>query len=291
MDMETRSKQEPHVSRGDIARALRAVGVRQGDTAFAHSSLSAFGYVEGGADAVIDALLDALGPSGTLVLPTFTWGPFHKLDSGVFDVANTPCETGRIPETFRKRPGVVRSAHVCHSVAAWGPKARFALGEDFRSFGPGSVFDRLHQLDSWYLLLGVGFNSCTALHMVEEYEQVPYRRYRDFKKFRVVLPDGRTVPSSCVEFLKVEGYRNDFSKAEPLFFKEGLLKTCQAGKARIVNARLRDIFRVARKEVGQDPGYLLAPESQKRLRNELLPFIKPPPLAEDPNRFYRCVEK
>ena len=106
------------VTQGDILRGREELGIRPGDVVYAHSSLSAFGYVDGGADAVVDALLAAAGPEGTVALPAFTWERNHAKAVVVFDVANDPSEAGRITEVFRRRPSAVRNEHVCHSTAA-----------------------------------------------------------------------------------------------------------------------------------------------------------------------------
>ncbi len=246
-----------HVTKDEIRAGLAAVGLRPGDVVLVHSSLSSFGHVEGGADAVIDALLEAVGERGTVVVPTFTWRAFHDKPVVVFDVANTPCETGLIPETFRRRPGVLRSRHVCHSVAALGPHAAEVMGDGIHPFGPGSSFDRLLRLDSWNLLLGVSFGVCTALHAVEEFRQVPYRYYRDFRGSKVILPDGTVEPSEAVEFLRRSGYENDLEKAGRLFEEAGILRTARVGEASITNARMRDIFRVASERLERDPYFLV----------------------------------
>ncbi len=242
----------PTVTQADLAAGLRAVGLAAGDTVLVHSSLSAFGHVVGGADAVLDALLAVLGPGGTLVLPTFTWGAFHQADEALFDVLATPCETGRVPETFRRRPGVLRGEHLCHSMAACGPHALAALGDGVRSFGDGSPFDVLYQLDAWNLLLGVTFQSCTALHAAEERCQVPYRAYRDYPRAQVRRADGSLVPSPAVEFLRQDGSSNDFAKLEAHFDAEGLLRTTQVGNARVINARVRAIIDSACRLLGED---------------------------------------
>ena len=246
----------PIVRQPDLEQALRAVGLAAGDVVLAHSSLSAFGWVEGGADTVLDALLSVLGPQGTLVLPTFTWGAYHNDDERLFDVAETPCETGRIPETFRRRPGVVRGEHRCHSMAACGPHAAEALGDGVRSFGEGSPFDALYRLDAWNLLLGVTFQSCTALHAAEEREQVPYRAYRSYPRAQVRLADGSVVPSRAVEFLRQDGSGNDFAKVEDLFAAEGLLRCANVGRGRIINARTREVIDRARRMLREDVGAL-----------------------------------
>ena len=252
-DSETRST----VTRSDIVRGLREVGLATSNTVFAHSSLSAFGFVKGGADAVIDALLEAVGPTGTLALPTFTWGPFHDKEGVVFDVANTPCETGKIPETFRKRAGVVRGTHICHSVAAVGPHALEVIGDGGSSFGKGSSFEALMRLDAWNLFLGVTFTSCTALHMVEEVFEVPYRYYRTYPKSRVILPDGTEEPSRSTEFLRKEGFRNDFAKMERIFEDAGVVRKATVGEATIRSIRIRDVLEVARPHMVRDRGFLL----------------------------------
>jgi len=67
---------KPVVRRQMIGDGLRALGLGAGDLVVVHSSLSSFGWVDGGADAVIDALLAAVAPGGTVVMPTLTFGPY-----------------------------------------------------------------------------------------------------------------------------------------------------------------------------------------------------------------------
>ena len=234
------------VNKEVIQRGLEEVGLSAGDVVLVHSSLSAFGYVESGADTVIEALLETIGPEGTVVVPTFTWGPFHAAEKVVLDLVNTPVkdEVGIIPETFRKRPEAKRSTHICHSVAAIGPRRDEVMGEGIRSFGKGSTFHQLYKLNAWYLFLGATFGSCTALHAVEEYMQVPYRRHRDFKGSKVILADGSEIPSQSVEYLSLPdgGYRNDFAKMKDIYAGHGVLNTTRIGEAEVMNIRIRDLF-------------------------------------------------
>ena len=264
-------KSKQYVTKNDLKKGLRKVGLREGDIVFVHSSLSSFGYVENGADTVIDALLETVGSSGTVVMPAFTWTLYHDKVGVVFDVANTPVknEVGLIPEVFRKRKGVMRSIHICHSVTAMGPHAKDVMGDGVRSFGEGSTFHQLYKLDSWYLLLGVDFSVCTALHMVEEFMQVPYRYYRDFRHSKVILPDGRIIPCKSVEFLRKKGYYNDFVKMGAIFDQAGILRTTFIGNAKIINVKIRDIFDVTKRYMEKDIGFLLTPESRRRLKQEM----------------------
>jgi aminoglycoside 3-N-acetyltransferase len=167
------------VSRGDLVRDLRAVGVHLGQFVFVHSSLSSLGWVEGGADTVIDAFLEVLGPEGTLAMPTLVQRPTSVEERfRLWDPAHTPSDVGRITETLRLRPGARRSNHPTHSVAALGARGE-ALTEGHelaaprpspwgdRAFGGGSPWERLAQWHALYVLLGVEFDVCTLFHYVQ----------------------------------------------------------------------------------------------------------------------------
>ncbi len=255
------SERGPVVTQADILAGLRRVGLAAGDVVFVHSSLSAFGWVEGGPDAAIDALLEAVGPTGTVAMPAFTWNRYHDLTEPiVFDVQHESVkdEVGIIPEVFRQRPGVLRSGHICHSVAAIGPHAQALMGDGVKGFGKGSVFDQLEKLDAWYLFLGAPMESCTALHHVEDLMQVPYRYYRDYKGSVVVWPDGTREPSRAVEFLRHPGVRVDLGKMEAVFAEHGVLRTTMVGRGRIINLRIRELIRIAVQCLEKDINFLVA---------------------------------
>ena len=253
-------EERPTITKPDIVAGLHRLGVSSGDVVFAHSSLSAFGWVAGGADAVIDALLDSVGTEGTVVLPAFTWRKYHAItEPVVFDLASESVkeEVGIIPETFRQRPGALRSMHLCHSVSAIGSRAPDVMGDGVKSFGAGSTFHQLEMLDAWYLFLGAPMSTCTALHHVEDLMQVPYRYYRNFQGSVVVLPDGVRQPCRSVEFLPMPGTRQDFLKMEPVFAKHGALRMTVVGSAKVMNLCMRDLVRVGIQCLEQDIEFLL----------------------------------
>jgi len=152
------------LSAAQIARDLRALGVAPGGTLMVHSSLSALGWVDGGAPTVIRALLAALGPEGTLVMPAFRDGVFleglrdaapeealaRAQAEPVVDPASAPTNLGAIPEAFRRWPGVLRSAHPYMSVCALGPRAQWIVAPHALAWstGPGSPFARLVETDA-----------------------------------------------------------------------------------------------------------------------------------------------
>ena len=163
----------PIITRKAIVRTLTKLGVRPGDILLAHSSLTRFGYVAGGPDAVIDAFLDVLGPKGTLVMPSFS---FTRKGTEPFDRTNSPACTGLISETFRRRPDVLRSAHPSHSLCARGPLARDILRNHTHRRGVlahASPFGRLYDRNAWVLMFAPpGAN--TIMHMGEYLAGIPH---------------------------------------------------------------------------------------------------------------------
>lgn len=119
----------------DVSAVLRRLGLRRGDVVMAHTSLSDFGYIEGGAETVIDCLLDAVGPSGTLAMPahSLSW-----IGNAPYDPMRSPSLVGAVTSVFLKRKGVIRSAHPTHSVAVCGPLARALVAGHTAAVAPQS---------------------------------------------------------------------------------------------------------------------------------------------------------
>ena len=169
-----------------LQKDLATIGVAHGMTLLVHSSLSSIGWVVGGAPTVVRALLSVLGESGTLVMPAATphgtdpstwssprlpeaWLADVREHLPVFDARTTPTTMGTICESFRTWPDTLRSDHPVESVCARGVAASAIVGEHPLAFseGPGGPFEKLYNLNCQVLLLGVGFNRCTALHFAE----------------------------------------------------------------------------------------------------------------------------
>jgi len=187
----------PPVTRSELAAALRQAGVRPAGILMVHTRMSAIGWVVGGADTVVQALLDAIGAGGTLVVYTAwehdafhiaEWPEARRLaylrEPPVFDPALSESmhDVGRIPERIRTWPGARRSSHPLASVVALGPDAAW-LVRDHRledGYGPTSPLARIVDRRGQVLLLGAPLETLTILHHAEAIAPLPRKRYVRF---------------------------------------------------------------------------------------------------------------
>jgi len=166
-----------HIAIGEVAAQLRALGERQGGVLLVHSSFRAVRPVENGPLSLIEALRAALGPGGTLVMPAWTGNDDEPIDPEATPAA---ADLGVVPETFRRLPGVVRSNHPI-AFAASGPAAAW-INADPLPLPPHiaeSPVGRVHECDGQLLLLGVGHEADTTLHLAEVLARVPYTYHRE----------------------------------------------------------------------------------------------------------------
>jgi len=160
----------------DLTAAFRAVGLTEGTTVLVHSALRKLGPVEGRADGVIDALLAAVGESGTVAVPTHSYSTVHG-SQPVFHQTLTPSIVGTLTNVFRKRPEAVRSLHPTHSVAAIGARAAEFVADHEKDDTPCSLRSPYGKLITWggkVLIIGRGLECCTFFHSCEEQAEVPW---------------------------------------------------------------------------------------------------------------------
>ena len=152
------------------------------------------GYVCGGAQAVIEALIDVVGNDGTIMMPSQSWKNLDPEDGvhwdadendwqiirdnwPAYDKNITPTNTmGAVAEMFRQWPGCLRSDHPARSVCAYGKHAEYLTKDHDISniFGEGSPIARLYELDGKVLLLGVGYDKNTSLHLADSRAEYRY---------------------------------------------------------------------------------------------------------------------
>ncbi|MFK4804649.1 aminoglycoside N(3)-acetyltransferase [Microbacterium sp. ZW CA_36] len=183
---------EPHTL-ASIAQDLRSLGLSEGDTLLLHGSQRSLGFVVGGTQTVVQAILDVLGPTGTCVVPTQTsdntepsawlhppvpreWWPVIRESTPGFDPARTPSRwMGVIAEAVRTWPGAVRSNHPQCSFAALGYRANEIVAEHRLddALGESSPLGAIYRLGGKVMLLGCGYDSNTSLHLAEYRQKQP----------------------------------------------------------------------------------------------------------------------
>lgn len=245
-----RPAQPGEPNEAELADQLRALGVEAGGVLVVHTAFRAVRPVRGGPLGLIAALQAALGPEGTLVMPSWTGD-----DDAPFDPRTTPAaaDLGIVAELFRRLPGTRRSDHP-FAFAAAGPQASRIVAGPLPSSpqAPGSPIDRVRALDGQVLLLGVGHDADTTLHLAELLAGVPYR----VPKHCTILRDGRP--------LRIDYGENDhccarFALADGWLRAAGLQAEGWVGRAHARLARARDIVAEALPRLQRDPLLFLHP--------------------------------
>ena len=243
------SETETPATVASLKADLRALGVTPGMVVFVHSSLSAMGWVCGGPVAVILALQEALGPDGTLVMPTHTsdltepsrwenppvpesWWPVIRESMPAFDPDLTPTRAmGVIPETFRKQAGVLRSDHPHVSVCARGPRAQEITADHSLANGLGedSPLGRLYDLHAHVLLLGVGHERNTSMHLAE---------YRADYATKRTIEDGAPAAAGWVAFSEFETDSSDFDRVGEDYLQSEAGHAVRRGRVGLADSQL-----------------------------------------------------
>lgn len=244
------------VTKEDLCWALQEIGLREGDIAMVYSSLSRLGHVAGGADTVIDAFLEVLGPNGTLAMPTFAiigGGQAYLSANPLFDPQTTPSTVGKLTELFRQRPGARRSIHPTHSIAAMGPQAEYlTTGHEMAStpFGTETPFEKLLKVNAWMVCLGIDIHVLTLYHTFEDLaESFPFDPYiTDTIKARVIDHAGQEkVVVTRVHDPKKASYRIDQHKGvrdvvRQFYQARGILSEVRVGDGTIYALRAQDLW-------------------------------------------------
>lgn len=249
------------VTRERLVHDLRALFPGAIELLALHSSLSSLGQVHGGATTVVDALLRVLGPSGTLLVPAFTYS-FSSIGKWPpFDYEKTPSLVGSITEAVRLHPQAVRSFHPTHSVAVIGPRALHLTRGHLAStpLGAGSPFHRLAAWGGEVMLMGCDHRSNSLLHVAEAlagvpYGKVPFSEGQDFET-AVVYRGGRPVVE--LKLYEVPGCSRGFHKAEPVLREAGVIREGQVGQAQVQVFSAKALLDVMVARLKKDPALLL----------------------------------
>jgi len=196
--------------------------------------MKAIGEVENGAEEVIDAFLEYIN-DGLLIFPTHSWDRINK-DSDIYDPITEPSCVGILSNLFLKRPGVIRSFHPTHSVAALGEMAaNYVQGEE-RWDTPCSrkgCWGKLYDLKAKILFVGCSLQKNTIIHGVEEWSNIPERLSENPISLKIKIPGGKLIDRTLhTHYNPLGDISENYDKIE-----EALLKTRIATIGRIGDAK------------------------------------------------------
>ena len=240
-----------------ITADLHSLGVRRGGTLMVHSSLSSLGFVVGGAETVIRASLAAIGPEGTLVMPSHSWERSGNGDF-TFDLRTTPSCVGTISEVFRTMPGVSRSLHPTHSVAATGAQAEFLTqGHELASTpcGDGTPYSKLIEAQCQILFLGTTLDQNTIFHSLEAFAQARYLMRTEEEAFTITDADGQT---RIMRFRRHErGPDRRFAATQDVLEARGILRKGRVAASASLLVESAPMAELILDLLREDPRYLL----------------------------------
>lgn len=207
------------IDRAALVHDLRRAGVTEGDVIFVHSALSRIGDVEGGAETVVDALMETVGVAGTIVMPAFTSAEDFILESkrgAILDLRTSASRTGKITEALRQRPNVYRSSHPFSSCIAWGHYAEYITADhaaDARIWHERSPLARVLELQGTIVGLGTDVGTVTLYHCAEDlWGSFPFRTYGEKFIARYIDSTG-TLVARCV--LRYDPHVSQFRIDQP----------------------------------------------------------------------------
>lgn len=255
------------ITKDEIMAAFSEIGLHKGQTLMVHTSLSSIGYVCGGAQTVIEALTETVGPEGTIMMPTQSWKNLDPEDGvhwtvseehwqiirdnwPAYDKNITPTNTmGAVAEMFRSWPGALRSDHPARSVAAWGKNAEYLTKDHDLSniFGEGSPIGKLYELDGDVLLIGVDYDKNTSIHLADV--RATYPGKHNCVEHSAVMEDGKRV-WKAYETLFVDG--EDFVDIGAAFEQETAVNKCILGNAQLRLMSQRKLVDFATKWITQN---------------------------------------
>lgn len=233
-----------------VIAQLHDIGVEHGDVLLVHASFRAVRPIVGGPAGLIEALSEAIGPQGTLVMPSWTGDDDRPFDPKA-DPANP--DLGVVPDIFWRLPGVLRSDHP-FAYAARGPIAHRILadGLPLPPMCPESPAGRVLECDGRILLLGVDHDANSSLHLCELLADVPYRT----PKHITVLRDGRP---QRIDYAENDHCCQRFNEAGDWLKERGLQRAGPVGDAPSKLMRSRDLVDIVVPRLQREPFAFLHP--------------------------------
>lgn len=243
--------------RVQLAQCLHKLGLKRGDRILVHSSLDQLFAYDGTPSEIIAILQEIIGEEGIVAMPTLSFSGLaidFARSGAVFDVRRTPSHTGLLTELFRRSAGVVRSVHPTHSVAVWG-RDREAVIRDHWSCatpcGAGTPYLRLAEMGGKVVFLGVGIDTMTYFHGIEEQLEplMPESPFTD-EIFVMQSKDaaGRIVEMRNRLFKPEVSRRRNLHPLKRLLYAQGRWAAARLGGTSFAVVEMREVAAVCRSE-------------------------------------------
>lgn len=223
------------LTKSGIKDALWKLNIPQDRPVMVHTSLRSIGPMEGGAQTLLDALIDrCTGEGGLLCVPTHTWGFMEE--EITLDLVEPKSNLGVFPNVALQDPRGIRSAHITHSVTVFGQQAaQFTKLDDTATTMVSQCCKELYRQDGYILLIGVGQEKNTFLHCVEEMLDVPNRTADKPVTLKMRHADGRIEEKQIYPLYSegIEDVSEQFGNYEPAFRKHGCVTDGKLGNANV----------------------------------------------------------
>ena len=238
-ELQQQAEKDEGYSQEYLEREFKRIGIKAGDHVLVHSALSKIGYINGGAQTLVNALLKVITENGTLLMPSFPASGRNKdyLETlEAFDINNTESQMGKATELFRKMSGVKRSFHPTDPVCAFGKEAEYFTNTHFGEITPyteNSPFRKLCNKNGKILMLGTTLNGAgTNLHTLEDAVAFKYPVY-DEKIFDVIMIDetGKRCNMKTKVHNPLYSAKRNCDALKPIFEKEKVLTNDKVGEA------------------------------------------------------------
>lgn len=226
---------EKVITKDEIKKGLKKLGLKKGNVVLVHSSLSSLGKVEGGSETVIQALIETVGKKGTVMMPY-------------------PLGKATIAKVFSSMPGVYKSIHPIHSVYAMGAKARYLTKDHDKmptACGKGTPFGKLVDLGGYILLIGVDQDRSTTLHTAEDYADLPYLSEAEFK---YIDESGN---ERTLVLKRFPGPHRNFIEMDRVFREKRIMKIERIGNAMVRFIDAKKMIKVCLEVLKKDPAAFL----------------------------------
>ncbi len=244
------------LTKNDLVVGFKKTGLTAGDVVLVHSSYKSLGAVDGGPQTVVDALLEVITPTGTLIIPTFNFN-FNKGES--WDVRTTPSHMGVLTEIIRLNPNSRRVFHPFYSFAILGKlKDKLTKVRYKDSYGPDSIFMQLRKLDAKIMVIGLSYtHSMTFFHHIEQMEGVDYRFIKAFTGL-VTDENGKTYEDTFTMLVRDvdKGVQTEVDPMGEVLEKRGVVTTHKIGEADVKIMKANDVYRVTAEEMKKKPGLM-----------------------------------